>query len=198
MKESDLPPTYGSSTNQHSPFEIPPLPTGVDLRKVYSDFIKYLYDHARRFFTESTPNGENIWNRLQSKIIVIFCHPNGWDVSQQSFLSECAVKAGIIRKEDVDDRVNFVTEGEASVHYSLAYTPSSAWLQPNRMFVVVDAGGSTIDSNLYECKSLDPLKLEEVRRCECIQVCPIQHFNWALHDLSRQEEYSSTVLLESY
>ncbi|PVF91015.1 hypothetical protein CPB86DRAFT_746070 [Serendipita vermifera] len=169
MKESDLPPAYGSNSNRHPLFEIPPLPCGVELRTVYSDFIKYLYDHTRIFFIESTPNGENIWNRLQSKIIVIFCHPNGWDFSQQSFLSDCAVRAGIVAEREVDIRIDFVTEGEASVHYALAYTPSTAWLLPNKMFVVVDAGGSTIDSNLYECKSLIPLKLEEVRRCECIQ-----------------------------
>ena len=38
------------------------------------------------------------------------------------------------------------------------------------MFVVVDAGGSTVDSTLYECKETTPrLTLEEVRASECIQ-----------------------------
>jgi hypothetical protein len=120
MKESDLPPTYGSTTNQQ--FEIPPLPNGVNLRKVYSDFIRYLYDHTRKFFIDSTPNGDNIWTRLQTKVIIIFCHPNGWDVSQQSFLSRSAVEAGIMQDGDVNARIEFVTEGEASVHYAVAYT----------------------------------------------------------------------------
>ncbi|PVF93797.1 hypothetical protein CPB86DRAFT_876887 [Serendipita vermifera] len=169
MKESDLPPSYDSGSNRLPSFEVPPLPSGVELREVYSDFMKYLYGHTRNFFIECTPNGENIWERLQSRIIIIFCHPNGWDFSQQSFLSNCAVRAGIVPEKDVGTRIDFVTEGEASVHYALAYTPSSAWLLPNRIFVVVDAGGSTIDSNLYECKSLHPLTIQEVRRCECIQ-----------------------------
>jgi hypothetical protein len=170
MKDSDLPPAYGSTSNQPSQIEIPKLPRKVTLRQVYSDFIKYLYDHTEDFFVESTPNGQNIWNRLQSKIMLIFCHPNGWDISQQAFLSDCAVGAGIMSEDEIDARIDFVTEGEASVHYALAYTPSMTWLQPGRLFVVVDAGGSTIDSNLYECKSTNPLRLEEAHRSECIQV----------------------------
>jgi hypothetical protein len=171
MRESDLPPAYGSSSNSSSGFEIPGLPTVITLRKVYSDFIKYLYNHTRNFFIDSTPNGENIWTRLQSKSIIIFCHPNGWDVSQQSFLSQSAIEAGVIPKENGSARLEFVTEGEASVHYAVANSRSLSWLEPNRMFVVVDAGGSTIDSNLYMCKSVSPLRLEEVHRSECIQVC---------------------------
>ncbi len=38
------------------------------------------------------------------------------------------------------------------------------------MFAVVDAGGSTVDSTLYECKDTTPkLILEEVRASECVQ-----------------------------
>ena len=38
------------------------------------------------------------------------------------------------------------------------------------MFAVVDAGGSTVDSTLYECKKIAPkLLLEEVCASECVQ-----------------------------
>ena len=38
------------------------------------------------------------------------------------------------------------------------------------MLAVVDAGGSTVDSTLYECKETSPkLILEEVRASECVQ-----------------------------
>ena len=38
------------------------------------------------------------------------------------------------------------------------------------MFAVVDAGGSTVDSTLYECKGITPkLLLEEVCASECVQ-----------------------------
>ncbi|PVF92761.1 hypothetical protein CPB86DRAFT_877647 [Serendipita vermifera] len=170
MKESDLPPPFGYSAEAMPQIEIPALPTGVDLYRVYTDYMKYLYEHTREFFIGSTPNGDNIWNRLQSNIMFIFCHPNGWDVSQQGFLTACAVQAGMIKTAEASTRVSFVSEGEASVHYALAYTPSNSWLQPGGNFLVVDAGGSTIDSNFYECSSIAPLKLKEVHRSECIQI----------------------------
>ena len=38
------------------------------------------------------------------------------------------------------------------------------------MFAVVDAGGSTVDSTLYECKETTPeLVLEEVCASQCVQ-----------------------------
>ena len=38
------------------------------------------------------------------------------------------------------------------------------------MFAVVDAGGSTVDSTLYECKEITPkLILEEVCASQCVQ-----------------------------
>ncbi|PVF93790.1 hypothetical protein CPB86DRAFT_789732 [Serendipita vermifera] len=192
MKESDLPPAYGTTSDNPRSFEVPPLPDGVNLKKVYSDFIKYLYMHTRNFFGDLMPNGANIWTRLQSKILIIFCHPNGWDISQQAFLSQAAVEAGIVVQEDTDSRIEFVTEGEASVHYAVAHTPSASWLESNRMFVVVDAGGSTIDSNLYECKSTDPLRLEEVHRSECIQAGGV-FVDRALRVLLKQKLSTSAV-----
>ena len=66
--------------------------------------------------------------------------------------------------------LNFVTEGEASVHYALAYTQSAQWLRKGVVFAVVDAGGSTVDSTLYECKETTPkLILQEVCASECVQ-----------------------------
>jgi hypothetical protein len=170
MKVSDLPPAYGSPENAPVEFEIPMLPSGTTLAKVYTDFIRYLHTNARRFFVESTPNGQSIWDRLEHGIVYIFCTPNGWDISQQVFLRDAAMIAGLFGAGDVDERVEFITEGEASVHYALAHTRSTRWLKEHGIFVVIDAGGSTIDSTLYECKGLQPLQLEEVCASECVQV----------------------------
>ena len=66
--------------------------------------------------------------------------------------------------------MRFVTEGEASVHYTLDYTQSVQWLRKGALFAVVDAGGSTVDSTLYACKETTPkLILEEVCASECVQ-----------------------------
>jgi hypothetical protein len=170
MKTSDLPPAYGSPPNQKREIEIPALPRRTTLDQIYSDFIKYLYDKTRKFFIETSPDGQNIWNRLEKSNLVIFCVPNGWDISQQNFLRDSAIKAGIVSECDSNERIKFVTEGEASIHYAVAHTSSTGWLKENRMFAIIDAGGSTIDSALYECKTSQPLQLEEVCTSECIQV----------------------------
>ncbi|KAG9049918.1 hypothetical protein FS842_011453, partial [Serendipita sp. 407] len=149
--------------------EIPSLPSGVPLLKVYSDFMRYLYKSTRDFFITNTPNGQNIWSRLQDRMPLIFCTPNGWDMSEHSLLTEAAISAGIVPSSDSEERLWFVTEGEASVHYSLAHTKTAEWLKQDTLFAVTDAGGSTVDSTLYRCRSRTPLALEEVCASACVQ-----------------------------
>ncbi|PVF96876.1 hypothetical protein CPB86DRAFT_735972 [Serendipita vermifera] len=168
MKISDLPPPYGNLEDV-SQIEIPELPQNTTLRQIYSEFIEYLYTMTKKFFTESLPNGQNVWGRLEKSIVMIFCIPNGWDISQQAFIREAVISTGFVSQTDADDRIEFITEGEASVHYALAYTSNMRWLEKNTIFTVIDAGGSTIDSTLYECKSVQPLRLEEVCASECVQ-----------------------------
>ena len=170
MKRDEQPPAYASAG---SAFEIPELPDGVPLDQVYTEFLRYVHDTVHDYFIKSTPNGANIWDRLQNDAVIVLCTPNGWDISQQTFLRNVAIKAGLVDEHNADRRVEFITEGEASVHYALAYTKSTNWLSNDTMFMVTDAGGSTVDSTLYECKSADPLVLEEVCASECVQVCVI-------------------------
>ncbi|KAG8760330.1 hypothetical protein FRC14_003342 [Serendipita sp. 396] len=168
MKVVDEPPEYGSDTTPT--FEVPPLPSGVTLKKVYKHFLRWLWDHAQDFFKNNTVDGERIWERLGGKSFIILATPNGWDTTQQGFLRQAVIEAGIINKGQDEDRLFFVTEGEASVHYALHYSQSKSWLNDGSMFAVTDAGGSTVDSTLYRCKGLVPkLVLEEVCASECVQ-----------------------------
>jgi hypothetical protein len=172
MKVTDQPPAYG--TDDLRRMEIPALPHNVTLTQVYTDLMRYLFQGARTFFQDATPGGARIWERLEDRIVIVLCTPNAWDISQQNFLRCAAVKAGLVKESEAESLVKFVTEGEASVHYALKYTNGDIWLQNGSMFAVIDAGGSTIDSTLYECKSTKPrLVLEEVCGSECIQVCTI-------------------------
>lgn len=171
MKVSDEPPAYGSNSNTLPTIEIPPLPPLVTIKKAYADFLKYMFATSRNFFQANTPNGNSIWQRLQDKNTLILCIPNGWDTSQQGFLRSAVVMAGIMTEEEAGERLEFITEGEASVHYALAHTQSNQWLEKGTLFAVTDAGGSTVDSTLYECKAIEPeLVLQEVRASECVQV----------------------------
>ncbi|KAG8755538.1 hypothetical protein FRC14_003961 [Serendipita sp. 396] len=171
MNFSDEPPAYDSDTGASPAMEIPPLPSNVTLAEVYTDFMRYVFGGFRTFFQKTTPNGLAIWDRLSSNIVVVLTIPNGWDTRQQEFLKEAAQEAGIVQsEEDADLRIEFVTEGEASVHYILGKINHKTWLKKGTMFAVTDAGGSTVDSTLYVCKALEPkLELEEVCTSECVQ-----------------------------
>ncbi|PVF96864.1 hypothetical protein CPB86DRAFT_475981 [Serendipita vermifera] len=205
MRDTDLPPTYGASTSSGASLEIPPLPPGVTMLKVYSDFIRYLYGKTRAFFVESTPNGQNVWNRLKQRTVLIFCTPNGWDVSHQVFLRHATARAGVMAEKATEERVEFIAEGEASVHYVVAHMKSNEWLKKNMMFGVIDAGGSTVDSTLYECKNLQPLELEEVCASECVQAGGIfvdraakRVFEDKLGDSAYNEEDYLTIMTEEF
>ncbi|PVF96862.1 hypothetical protein CPB86DRAFT_786494 [Serendipita vermifera] len=166
---SDLPPPYNANASWDGSLEIPPLPQGVSLKRVYSDFIGYLCTKTKAFFVNSTPNGQAIWKRVKHRIVLIFCTPNAWEASQQVFLRQAVVESGLMEMEEVEERIEFITEGEASVHYAITHMKSNSWLKKGAMFTVIDAGGSTVDSTLYECKHLKPLRLEEVCASECVQ-----------------------------
>ncbi|KAG8798522.1 hypothetical protein FRC17_007403 [Serendipita sp. 399] len=100
----------------------------------------------------------------------IFAIPNGWDSKQQTFLRQAAVTAGLVSSNDAMRLINFISEGEASVHFALAYGSTKSWLENGMEFAVIDAGGSTVDSTLYTCTSTSPdIVLKEVRQSECVQ-----------------------------
>ncbi|KAG8805508.1 hypothetical protein FRC17_005478, partial [Serendipita sp. 399] len=178
LKQSDQPPKYGSHSNFSSRLEIPDLPNGLSVERVYVDFMKYLLNQAQKFFEDHISNGEAIWRRLRPRMEFVLATPNGWDITQQSFLRRAAIAAEWVTTSNAGTSIKFVTEGEASVHYVLAYSPSKTWLSVGTVFAVIDAGGSTVDSTLYRCKALEPdLQLEEVCGSECVQEEVAQTFD---------------------
>jgi hypothetical protein len=168
-RHADLPSTRAQST---STMEIPPLPENVTLDEIYANFLRYLYTNTRKYFERDT--GDGVWNRLKhdSKLLVIMATPNGWNVTQHGFLRDAAITAGWITAKNSESCLSFVTEAEASVHFALAHRRSNLLSKGNQI-LVVDAGGSTVDSALYECQSIAPkLILKEVCASECVQVGP--------------------------
>ncbi|KAG8818577.1 hypothetical protein FRC17_010781 [Serendipita sp. 399] len=154
-----------------STLEIPPLPTGVSLLQIYSSFLQFLYQSTKRFFEETTPGGAAIWQRLDQQATLVCAIPNGWKSKETDFLKQAAQYAGITHSEDdASLRMEFVTEGEASVHYILSKSGVTPWLEEGGTFAVVDAGGSTVDSTVFKCLSTSPnVTLEMVGACECMQ-----------------------------
>jgi hypothetical protein len=87
---------------------------------VYSDFMEYLHKCAKSYIEQTHPNGVDLWKALAPKAEYVLSHPNGWEGSQQSQMRRAAITAGLIPDTQAGhDRLYFVTEGEASLHYSL-------------------------------------------------------------------------------
>ncbi|KAG8842125.1 hypothetical protein FRB91_004410, partial [Serendipita sp. 411] len=150
---------------------IPPLPPNVTLEQAYTDMMSYMFRHTREFF-ESRPGyiNTNTWSRLQNSMEIILATPNGWDIREQGFLRRVAIRAGLINSSSAETRLTFITEAEASIHFALHHGSIKNWLRQGAMFAVVDAGGSTVDSTLYVCKSAQaPIRLEEVASSKCVQ-----------------------------
>jgi hypothetical protein len=55
---------------------------------------------------------------VETDIQFVLTHPNGWEGVQQGQMRHAAVLGGLISgTPDAQDRVQFVTEGEASLHF---------------------------------------------------------------------------------
>lgn len=150
--------------------KLDPLPSGVSLRQVYSDFLGYLLKHTRSFFEDRIIDGKQIWENYQPTMEVVIAHPNGWGIREQTFLRAAAVEAGFADKSTAPNKIRFVTEAEASVHFCIYHTNLGNRLQPGAKFLVCDAGGSTVDTTVYSVAAARPvLKLEEARASACVQ-----------------------------
>jgi len=61
-------------------------------------------------------------------MFIVLTTLNGWDLVQQGTMRKAAIQAGLVKEERAHQLLDFVTEGEASVHYALAYSQSESWL----------------------------------------------------------------------
>ncbi|KAF8593415.1 hypothetical protein BDV93DRAFT_585597 [Ceratobasidium sp. AG-I] len=140
-----------------------PLPNGVSISQIYTDFFRYLYCHAKLFFEEHNLDGEQTWQSLSKNMEIVVAHPNGWGNHQQGVLRAAAVQAGLSSENASHQRILFVSEAEASLQYCLSAKLASS-LVPGMNLVICDAGGSTVDTTVYNVTSTSPtLKLDEVK-----------------------------------
>ena len=98
---------------------IRPLPPNKQVGDVFSDYMRYLFQCAREYITET--HGDLLWNSLKNDIMFILTHPNGWGGPQQTQMRKSAVTAGLVPSMDrAKANIAFVTEGEASLHFCLS------------------------------------------------------------------------------
>lgn len=93
----------------------------ADIVDVFADFYAYLYDRTRAYIKETHANGTLLWNSFSGDIDFILTHPNDWGGAQQSALKRAAAKAGLVPNTPAGfERIQCLTEGEASLHYCIS------------------------------------------------------------------------------
>ena len=97
---------------------IPPLPPNKTVVQVFADFLAYMLKCASSYIQDTHANGSRLWNSVKDDIHYILSHPNGWEGTEQNQMRQAAVLAGLIPDTPAGhSRVDFVTEGEASLHF---------------------------------------------------------------------------------
>ena len=99
---------------------VSPLPPNKTVVDVFADFLRYLMRCAATYIQEREAGGIQLWSSLKDEIHFVLSHPNGWEGKEQSQMRQAVVKAGLVPDNPSGhDRVSFVTEGEASLHFAI-------------------------------------------------------------------------------
>ena len=132
------------------PSIIPSLPLNKTVVEVFADFLAYLLECALRYIQDHHANGEELWDSVKDQIYFVLSHPNGWEGSQQAQMRKAAVLAKLI-PDTIPGRarLSFVTEGEASLHFSVKNGLPIDVMEAGEGVAIVDAGGGTIDISSY-------------------------------------------------
>ncbi len=87
---------------------------------VFADFLSYLFSCAQNYIRETHANGDSLWASVEDRIEFVLSHPNGWEGLQQGKMRQAAVQGGLIPNTSSGHaRVQFVTEGEASLNFCI-------------------------------------------------------------------------------
>ena len=104
--------------------DIPPLPQNKTVIGIFSDLLAYMYKSTKQYIRER--QGDDIWTSVGSNVEFILSHPNGWEGKQQSEMRRAAITAGLVANaSEASERISFVTEGEASLHFCLNKIPAA-------------------------------------------------------------------------
>lgn len=96
-----------------------PLPPNKTVTEIFADFLRYLFRCAKQYIQE-THSTTQLWSSIENNIDFVLSHPNGWEGREQREMRTAAVMAGLVPDTSAgQDRISFVTEGEASLHYAI-------------------------------------------------------------------------------
>ncbi|KAM6497434.1 hypothetical protein JOM56_007907 [Amanita muscaria] len=159
------------------------LPKNKTPVQVFGDFLGYLFESTKKYIRESESWS---WNSVEKNMYFVLSHPNGWEGKQQSQMRKAAIAAGLVDRSEALERISFVSEGEASLHFCLNKKPT---LRNERDgILVVDCGGGTIDVSAYSQTIKGRFK--EITPSEC-------HFQGSIFVTCRAKQYLQQILQNS-
>ncbi|KDR73023.1 hypothetical protein GALMADRAFT_158647 [Galerina marginata CBS 339.88] len=141
------------------------LPPQVTVDQAFRDQFAYVFKTVRAFIVKRYGKGEDLWSELSASMFVVLTAPNGWEGRHQNRMRQAAVQAGLV-SPDNRNRVQFVSEGEAAIHYCLDSVTAHS-VSAGSTVLVCDAGGGTTDIGIYRVKNTSPISLEEISRPRC-------------------------------
>ncbi|KAF7309116.1 hypothetical protein MKEN_01113700 [Mycena kentingensis (nom. inval.)] len=148
---------------------LPPLPANKTVLEVFADFLRYLFNCLRMYIRDTY--GAALWGLLEDDTQYVLTHPNGWLGEQQAALRRAVVAAGLISDTPGGhERVQFVTEGEASLSFCVLNGLAMSALNEGKGVIIIDAGGGTVDISAYRKaqggENRD--KYQEITRTACL------------------------------
>ncbi|KAK0448949.1 uncharacterized protein EV420DRAFT_1566344, partial [Desarmillaria tabescens] len=177
----------------HISLNLPPLPPNKTVVQIFSDFYAYLFQCAKSFIVETHQSALLFWNSVEDHVEFILSHPNGWQGAQQSQMRQAIVDAKLVPDNDEGyARVQFVTEGEASLHFCIHHGLSS-YLKDNEAVVIIDAGGGTVDISSY---TTAPSSTPNVKSFQEV-AAPQCHFTGSLFVTQRAKAFIQDKLKDS-
>ncbi|KAG8938456.1 hypothetical protein FRC03_007230 [Tulasnella sp. 419] len=144
------------------------MPPNKTLDTIMADFLRYMVDLVYKHFRETMDVDEKTWEGVKNRITYILNYSNGWNTFQHFLMRNAAILAEIVPSSDeAKRRIKFVSEGEASLHWCIKNRVGLRKLSVGNQFIVVDAGGGTIDISSFKCVGTDHLEFEESSIPEC-------------------------------
>ena len=155
--------------------------------QVFGDYLGYLFRCAKNFIIDTHAGGASLWRAVEEDLRYILTHPNGWEGARQAKMQRAAVYGGLIPDTDAGKaRIQFVTEGEASLHAYILSGLASETLtvlkilyshrptlitiiqgHPEHVCLVTDAGEGTLNISSYAVWGTTPPVTEEIAPPDC-------------------------------
>ena len=130
----------------------------------------YLLNCAANCIKERHTNVPDLWRSVENDIGFILPHPKGWESAQQQEMRKAAVAARLIPDNPSGHaRLAFVSEGEATLYFSIHNGLPSWALKDGHGVVVVEAGRRTINISFYNRNTPEGEKesFDEVADTQC-------------------------------